>query len=491
MHKLLFLALFLAAPALPAAEAVVKVVVGQASAKPNTSLAAGSTFSTGKKSRSELAVGSATVRTGSDTSVQIVDQDTVNLTKGITLVASKPKLFRSSVHVNAPGYGMNVRGTAQIYYDPGHSIRVVVLEGSLTIALHSVRGETVTLKRGQELIINPVDHQLPVPVEVDLNRLMTTMTLLHQRDFPALPSSEHIVSCAQRQEQELVQGEELTGTSLVMGGAAPELDLRTEELVHEEVQDELDDLDGDGEPDPAILVDEDGNPIEDPNADSTTADGTDTTADESTDEERRVRRRSAKSAATTKATTITLSNQSVSDNQVRMGAATGRTRIQISNSSEVAALAGALQMLGRGGSIQVDGSTLRAASEILLDTSSTEGGLISLKDSLLNANAIRARAFANAGDALIIDGSTLNANQLIKLYAEGSSTLRFRNHVTLNTNQAIIAGKTVEVDAGGAVDVRGRADIYTDNANFNKAGYGTISAGGGVITRPHAGRPGF
>ena len=141
--------------------------------------------------------------------------------------------------------------------------------------------------------------------------------------------------------------------------------------------------------------------------------------------------------------------------------------------------------------ISVDASTLKSTSQIILDASGTHTGVVGLRDATLNASVIKARAFAPAGDALIVDGSTLNADQLIQLYAEGTSTLRFRNQVTLNTNQAIIAGKTVEVDSGGNVNVRGKADIYTDSANFNRSGYGNINAGGGVTTRPHNARPGF
>ena len=137
--------------------------------------------------------------------------------------------------------------------------------------------------------------------------------------------------------------------------------------------------------------------------------------------------------------------------------------------------------------MNVSASALRASGQLLIDTDSTA----SIQASTLAANVIKARAFSAGGNALVIDGSTLNANTLIQLYAEGASTLQFRNQVNLNTPHAVLAGKTVEVQAGGAVNVKGKASVFTDDARFNLPGYGTLNAGGGTTTQPHAARPKF
>lgn len=486
MRKIVILYLITTISTTHAADAVVKLVLGTASAKTHSALPHGTTFSTGKKSRSEVALKSGLFRTGSDTAVKITDDDKLDLQKGLTLVASKPRLIRGSLSVNTPTHAIKVRGTAQIYYDPGRSIRVVALEGQVTVALHSLRGESVTLRRGQELIIHPTEKLLPTPVEVDLNRLMSTMALLDQGTFPRLESEAQVQACAELQEQELVEGDELESTAIMMSGAAPEIELLPEEIVHEEADEEINDLDGDGEDDANMTLDEDGFPVDPESDDAETADNTDETdqgASEGGDD-------SADRKGQTTGS-YHLAGRKISANQVTIGSPTTTSRIYIRNSSEVAAIAGALQMLSKGGVISIDASTLKATSQIVLDASSTNAGVVGLRDATLNASVIKARAFAPGGDALIVDGSTLNADQLIQLYAEGTSTLRFRNQVTLNTNQAVIAGKTVEVDAGGNVNVRGKADIYTDSANFNRTGYGNINAGGGVTTRPHSSRPGF
>jgi hypothetical protein len=180
---------------------------------------------------------------------------------------------------------------------------------------------------------------------------------------------------------------------------------------------------------------------------------------------------------------------------VTVGLPTVRTGITIRNSSELAALAAAITINSKGGPITVTDSVLHNAKSIYIDgmdpDDTTASGVVTLRSVQLSADAIRARGFSPSGDALIIDGSTLNAAQFIKLYAEGASTLRFRNNVSLNTAIAVLAGKTVEVDTGGSVNITGKGRIFTDNDNYNKAGFGTISAGGGLTKGGYNSREAF
>jgi len=138
-------------------------------------------------------------------------------------------------------------------------------------------------------------------------------------------------------------------------------------------------------------------------------------------------------------------------------------------------------------------STLRAGKEIALDTRDPgRDAAIELRNSTLVADVIRARAFNSGGrDALIIDGSTLNAASLIRLYAEGSSVLLFRNSVKLTTPLAQLAARTVEVDRDGTVAVSGRAEVFSDNHNYNRGQFGTISSGSRVTQSRFSDRPAF
>ncbi|MEZ5329799.1 MAG: FG-GAP repeat protein [Verrucomicrobiales bacterium] len=154
--------------------------------------------------------------------------------------------------------------------------------------------------------------------------------------------------------------------------------------------------------------------------------------------------------------------------------------IQIQNSSQLLALAqgAATTLNSSGGNISVDGSKLQAGKTLLLDTRDpTMDAMISVKDSSLFADLVKARAFNSGGrDAILIDNSTIDADSLLRLYAEGASTLRFRNNVNLKTQLAQLAGKTVEVDPGGNVIVDGTAEVYSDKHNYNRDTFGTINA---------------
>lgn len=172
--------------------------------------------------------------------------------------------------------------------------------------------------------------------------------------------------------------------------------------------------------------------------------------------------------------------------------------IQIRNSSELAALSAQLANIGvqtNGGQIHIGESSLATTGELLIDTANPGvDSLVYLRNVTASADVIRARAFNSGGrDALVIDGGNFNAGRLLRFYAEGASTLRFRGNVALDTPDAILAGRTVEVDRGGNVNIRGRGSIYADFHNYNNNNNvnGTINASSGLTTGGFGSRPGF
>jgi hypothetical protein len=179
------------------------------------------------------------------------------------------------------------------------------------------------------------------------------------------------------------------------------------------------------------------------------------------------------------------------------------TSIHVGNSSELQSLIGNLDLKAFRAAIDLDsGAKLSAKKAIMIDgfvkdaraadgSPVTTPGVVTLQNAQLSAASLRVRGFADGSDALVVDGSTLNATQLIKLYAEGASTLRFRNTVTLDTPLAVLAGRTVEVDSGGSVNISGKGRVYTDHANYNKSGYGTIQAQGGLLKGSYHARDSF
>jgi hypothetical protein len=180
---------------------------------------------------------------------------------------------------------------------------------------------------------------------------------------------------------------------------------------------------------------------------------------------------------------------------VQVGLPTVRSRVTFANSTQVAALLGHLMVQSKGGEITVDNSTLAAATTLTLDSldpaDAGADGLVTLRAASLSADVIRARSSTPGGTGLLIEGGVFNADSLLHFYAGSSGTLLFRGNVVVNTPQAIFAGQTVQVEAGGTVQVSGRADVFSDNHLYNTPGTGTITAGGGLNQQPASGAPSF
>ena len=220
--KALLPALALASLAAHAAE--VQLVVGKASKPIHSQLTDGETFTTGAKSKSHVGLSKGFFRIGSDTGVQVVTSNHLSLEKGIMLAGSDPGRFRrATVSVRAPGYKMEVRGTAQIAYYPGSYVKITVLEGKVRVALQSLTGEAETLEPGQMLIINPSDKRLPDPVEVDIGRLASTSQLIGGA-FGELSTQGLIDAAAATQGLGYGTGD-LARTPLQLAGASPEVAL--------------------------------------------------------------------------------------------------------------------------------------------------------------------------------------------------------------------------------------------------------------------------
>lgn len=254
---LLCLAAAFTAHTAEASGTMVKLVVGSANVRPSTAFAPGASLKTGSKSYSELAMDHGVVRAGSNTTLRSAGKDEVTLDRGLALVAAQSKFFRPTVVVDTPKHRFQVRGTAQIYHEPGKALRVVVIEGKMTISLNSMSGESVTLRAGQALVVNPVESSLPEPLEIDLDRLIASAELVAGRQFEALPTRDLVANASSRQTSER-QRDSRDSDALGRDNDDPHVDSRVEDLIHAEVADEIDDLDGDGEEDDFDGEDDDG-----------------------------------------------------------------------------------------------------------------------------------------------------------------------------------------------------------------------------------------
>ncbi|MEI6534101.1 MAG: FecR domain-containing protein [Verrucomicrobiaceae bacterium] len=169
-----------------------------------------------------------------------------------------------------------------------------------------------------------------------------------------------------------------------------------------------------------------------------------------------------------------------------------KRNIHITNSAQLEALATAdgeglledalLSLNSTQGDITVEKGSKISGTNV--EIAALNGNVSILNSNITATHALKVGAFRPDG-TLLINGSVLTTNgspispsDLIRLYAGGSNgKVLFQGKVTLDSDEVQIAGKTVQVDTGGNVDVtKGNAHVFSDNHNYNKTGYGNINS---------------
>lgn len=168
-----------------------------------------------------------------------------------------------------------------------------------------------------------------------------------------------------------------------------------------------------------------------------------------------------------------------------------KRHIHITNSAQLTALASLdnddqldalLRLESIEGDITVDKKSKIKGTNVEIEA--FKGNVSILNSNVSATHALKVGAFKPDG-TLLISGSTLtggpttpNASDLIRLYAGGSNgKVLFQGKVTLDSDEVQIAGKVVQVDAGGVVSVpKGNTHVFSDSHNYNTTGYGNINS---------------
>ena len=147
-------------------------------------------------------------------------------------------------------------------------------------------------------------------------------------------------------------------------------------------------------------------------------------------------------------------------------------RIRFENSSQLAAVTGVVMQGARTAALEVVNSAIATPNgQILID----QFDRIQMESAILIATVIRARVVSRSG-VLQISNSTLAAEELLRLYAEGSrGMVEFVGDVKLSGRRIDIAGKTVRVKKNGTVTTGPNTTVYARTHKYNKDGFGTIS----------------
>ena len=191
----------------------------------------GTAVRTGIESRAELTFTDQTLaRLGANT-IFSFNEGTRNLELGGGAMLLRVPKNAGGAQINTAAITAAITGTTiMLEYHPDAYIKFIVLEGTGRIFSHKKVGESVLLHAGQMLIVSPKAANLPDPVDVDLDRLMKTSSLL-SGDFSPLPSLNLIAREIQVQTQQKAE-QALLDTNLVIfgGGTAVTLTNATQAI---------------------------------------------------------------------------------------------------------------------------------------------------------------------------------------------------------------------------------------------------------------------
>src|ERR1700686_1227098 len=172
---------------------------------------------TGARSRSELLFQDNTLtRIGAETffSFKTGTRD-MTLEKGSMLLQVPKGLGGAKIHTAAVTAA--ITGTTILMeYIPNQYIKVLVLEGSLRLSRNGASSDSVVLRSGKMVIMRPDAKRIPDPVDVDLEHIVKTSTLVNFPGGDMLPSMALIRAAINDQVKELAKGI-LLPTNLVIG----------------------------------------------------------------------------------------------------------------------------------------------------------------------------------------------------------------------------------------------------------------------------------
>src|SRR6267378_4195650 len=172
---------------------------------------------TGARSRSELLFQDNTLtRIGAETffSFKTGTRD-MTLEKGSMLLQVPKGLGGAKIHTAAVTAAITGT-TIMMEYIPGSYIKVLVLEGSLRLSRNGTFGDSLLLRPGKMVIMRPDAKKIPDPIDVDLEQIVKTSTLVNFPDEAPLPSMPLMQAAIDEQKKQLAKND-LVPTNLVIG----------------------------------------------------------------------------------------------------------------------------------------------------------------------------------------------------------------------------------------------------------------------------------
>ena len=202
-------------------------------AKPGDRISGRTAVSTGAQSRAELRFSDNTLTRLGANSVFRMDQATrtVDLEKGVILLQVPKQLGGAKVRTAA--ITAAVTGTTLLLeFTPDGFVKIIVIEGEVDVSLNERRNQFRTLAAGDMWITRANDKQsLPLPVQVDLERLKKTSKLLNTEEFAPLGNQKQLQGALKEQGNKKLKGD-LTHTAFQIGGRGRNVTLLLADRQH-------------------------------------------------------------------------------------------------------------------------------------------------------------------------------------------------------------------------------------------------------------------
>lgn len=140
---------------------------------------------------------------------------TLDLTEGVMMLQVPKK--QGGAKVRAAGVTAAVTGTTVLVEcHPGGVIKLIVIEGTCILSLNGQPGVVQEAGAGQMIVMQDGDTSIPLPVDVDLAKLLQTSKLL-SADDSTQPNQQEIAQAVQIQQQLLKDGDLVKANFFVPG----------------------------------------------------------------------------------------------------------------------------------------------------------------------------------------------------------------------------------------------------------------------------------
>ncbi len=188
---------------------------------------------TGVQSRAELRFPDKTLtRLGANTLFRLEEGTRdIDMERGV-LMLQVPKQL-GGARVRTAAVTAAVTGTTiLVEFQPGENgkeghIKIIVVEGELDLYMNASPSTFITLKAGDMIIMKPDAKSFPLPVKVDLERLLATSKLFDDSEFGPVGNNKQITDAVEDQEKKMAGGE-LMKTAFMLPGRGTQVALSNE-----------------------------------------------------------------------------------------------------------------------------------------------------------------------------------------------------------------------------------------------------------------------